>query len=568
MKKSWWYRFALLVCLIVISIYALIPTFFPSKNPSSLLSQAKITLGLDLQGGLYIVLGVDFNKVYRDEVKNYAAKVIATLKENDIVADLGNFDFSDMKDPKQKINIADTSKLQVAKNLLKEYYSYPLRLTGDENNSLELGLQSALKAEIEKSAIEKSTEVIRNRIDEFGVSEPEITSLGKDKVIVQLPGVKDIEKAKELIGKAAKLTFRFVNDEFSAAKLAEILKNAETQGIVYKKGENFSTYLLKLNQFAQAELPAGHEIMFEKKVNRVTHELESKIPYLVESNGPLSGEDLQDAGVRIDQQNQRPYVGLSFKPTGAKIFGQITEKNVGRRMAIILDGNVYSAPVIRDKITGGQAQITLGAMDYNSTLSEAKDLSLVLRAGALPVELEFQEQRIVGPSLGSDSIKQAAYASVLGCLAVFILMVFYYRTAGFIAVITLVLNVLFTLSCLVAVGATLTLPGIAGIALTVGMAVDGNIIIYERIRDELRLGATFKAAVLAGFDRAFWTIVDANLTTLVAGIALLNFGTGPIRGFAVTLIIGVLVTVYTAYFVSEVCFDWFLHKTQGRKASI
>lgn len=568
MGKNWWYQFSLLVFLLVFSLASLVPTFFNLSKESSYPLDSKITLGLDLQGGLYIVLGIDFQKVYREEVKNYVTKATYMLKEEGISAEVGLLNVEDPNDPKQLITIKDASQLEAAQKLMRENYGYPLRLTSSENNQLTYGLQSMIKDEIEKSAVEKSTEILRNRIDEFGVSEPDIASLGKDKVVVQLPGVKDVERAKELIGKTAKLAFKFVHNEFSPQQLDVLIKKASDAGIKEETSKNFSDYVFQLNQFVQKDLPEGHEIIFEKKVNKISLKTESLIPFLVESLAPITGEDLQDAGVRIDQQEQKPYVSLSFKPSGALRFSEVTEKNVGRLMAIVLDNNVYSAPRINQKISGGEAQITMGAMDYNSILTEAKELALVLRAGALPVELEFQEQRIVGPSLGTDSIKEASYASVIAAMFVFLFMIFYYKASGLVAVGTLIANVIFTLACLVGLEATLTLPGIAGIALTIGMAVDGNIIIFERIREEIRRGASSLASVEAGFASAFWTIVDANLTTLIAGLALLNFGTGPIRGFAVTLIIGVVVTVYTTYFASKIYFDWHLEKTKSKTLSI
>lgn len=568
MGKNWWYRFGLFVFLLLLSLASLVPTFFNLKSESSYPLKSKITLGLDLQGGLYIVLGIDFKKVYRDEVKNYVTKAVYMLKDEGIVAEVSTLNVDDGNDPKQSIIIKDSSRLKEAQSLMKEHYAYPLRLTSNEGSVLSYGLQSIIKEDIEKNSVEKSTEILRNRIDEFGVSEPDIASLGKDKVVVQLPGVKDIEKAKQLIGKTAKLEFKFVHNDFSPNQLSLLIKKATDAGITEVKSKNFSDYLFQLNQFLQKDLPAGHEILFEKKVSKITLKTESLIPFLVESVAPITGEDLQDAGVRIDQQQQRPYVSLSFKPSGAARFAEVTGKNVGRLMAIVLDNNIYSAPKINQKISGGEAQITLGAMDYNSLLTEAKDLALVLRAGALPVELEFQEQRIVGPSLGADSIKKAVYASIISGLCVFLFVIYYYKRSGVSAVITLIANVIFTLACLVGLEATLTLPGIAGIALTIGMAVDGNIIIFERIREEVRTGASALASVEAGFNRAFWTIVDANLTTLIAGIALLNFGTGPVRGFAVTLIIGVIATVYTSYFVSKILFDYSLEKNKGKKLSI
>ncbi|MEX0798043.1 MAG: protein translocase subunit SecD, partial [Bacteriovoracaceae bacterium] len=249
-------------------------------------------------------------------------------------------------------------------------------------------------------------------------------------------------------------------------------------------------------------------------------------------------------------------------------FEEVTGENIGKRLAIILDNNVYSDPVIQSRIGGGNAQITLGQGNYNDTLKEARDLSLVLRAGALPVELQFQEQRIVGPSLGADSIEKAQSAGLIAAALVFIFILLFYKGAGVISLTALGLNVVFVLACLVGLEATLTLPGIAGIVLTVGMAIDGNIIIYERIKEELRQGTPVREAVETGFSRAFWTILDANLTTAVAGLMLLNFGTGPIRGFAVTLLIGIGATIYTAYFVSKVFFEAYMERNRGKSVSI
>jgi protein-export membrane protein SecD len=400
------------------------------------------------------------------------------------------------------------------------------------------------------------------------VTEPDIVSQGSDRIVVQLPGVKDINRAKDLIGKTAKLEFRFVNDEISPATLSELLSKVKKSGIEYKKGERFSEYVQKINESLVNDLPKGFEIAFSKTMNKVTNEIVNLEPYLLESTSSLTGQELQEASVRIDQEQNRPYVALDFKPTGARIFEEITGKNIGKRLAIVLDGNVYSAPVVQGRIAGGSAQITLGAGDYNTVMTEARDLALVLRAGALPVELVFEEQRIVGPSLGADAISQANIAGVVGSLLVFLFMLVYYKGAGLIACITLLANVLFTLAILLGFGATLTLPGIAGIALTVGMAVDGNIIIYERIREELRGGISPFEAVSNGFNKAFWTILDANLTTALAGLCLLNFGTGPVRGFAVTLLIGIVTTVYTSYFASKVLFDFYVGKKTKTTLSI
>lgn len=568
MAKGWWFRFILLAGLVIGSLMSVTPTFLNLSSESSFPVKTKINLGLDLQGGLYMVLGIDFNKVYRDEVIGYARKAVATLKDIGIQAELGTLDTSDVRDPKHSIILAKESDRDAAVSKLREFYQYPLRITKEEGTTLQYGLGREFVKEIEGSALSKSIEVIRNRIDEFGVTEPEIVSQGQDRIVVQLPGVKDIARAKDLIGRTAKLEFKFVNDEVSPTSLTEWLDKVKKAGIEYKKGERFSEYVHAINTHLVNDLPKGYEIAFSKTVSKVTNEITNLEPYLVETVASLTGEELQEAIVRIDQQQNRPYVGLEFKPNGAKMFEQITGANIGKRLAIVLDGNVYSAPVVQGRIAGGSAQITLGAGDYNSTMSEARDLALVLRAGALPVELVFEEQRVVGPSLGADAIDKAQMAALVGSFLVLAFMCFYYKLSGVIATITILLNVLFTLSCLILVGATLSLPGIAGIALTVGMAVDGNILIYERIREELRAGMTPYEAVRTGFEKAFWAIADANITTALAGICLLNFGTGPVRGFAVTLLIGICTTVYTSYFVSKVLFEMYVGNGTRKTLSI
>jgi len=569
MNRSWWYRLTFLLFISIISIMAVIPTFF-GFNPetSKFPVKSKINLGLDLQGGLYMVLGIDFRKVYRDELVNNMKKIQSYLADEGISSSVGKLKLDDQDDPHHGLIISELSNVDSAKAKIKEFYGYITRFTSGEGQNLEFALGREFRREIEENAIKKSIEVIRNRIDEFGVTEPEIVSLGDDRVVVQLPGVKDIDRAKDLIGKTAKLSFKLVNEEVTTAQLRSYMEEAKKEGLEYKRGERFSDYVFKFNQMLTDKIPAGYEVVFKKILNKATNEVEELIPYVVEQSASVTGEDLQDATVRIDQQDNQPYVAITFKPRGAKLFEKVTGDNIGKRLAIILDGNVYSDPVVQARIGGGNAQITLGAGNYNDLLKEARDLSLVLRAGALPVELEFQEQRIVGPSLGADSIEKSKNAGIIGAILVFLFIVIYYKVSGVLAMKTLALNILFVLACLVGLEATLTLPGIAGIALTVGMAIDANIIIFERIKEELRGGTPIREAVETGFSRAFWTILDANLTTSVAGLMLLNFGTGPIRGFAVTLIIGIVCTIYTAYFVGKIYFEYYMEKTRAKSLSI
>ncbi len=568
MKRSWWFRFVFLLLVLGLSIMVVVPTAFNLSEESSYPVKSKISLGLDLQGGLYMILGIDFHKVYKDEIKSYMKKVEYVLNDYGIKASLGDLDVSDPSDPKHSIIINSAADFDKAHDKLKDYFRYPLRLTGKTATSLQYALNYPIKIDIEKNSVSKSIEVIRNRIDEFGVTEPEIISQGSNRIVVQLPGVKDIERAKDLIGKTAKLEFKLVNDDVDAGALSGWVTKGEKAGIIYEQGQRFSMFINKLNDHLRKDLPKGYEIAFQKTVNKNTNLLESKVPFLVESATRLTGDDLQDARVDIDRQNNTPYVSMNFKSRGANIFGEITGKNIGKRLAVILDGNVYTAPVIQSKIGGGRAQITLGQGNYNELMKQARDIALVLRAGALPVQLDFEEQRIVGPTLGADSIKTARFASIIGCALVFLFILFYYKFSGLITVFTLSVNVLIIMAFLVGLGATLTLPGIAGIALTVGMAVDATIIIFQRIREELAKGNNNRKSVETGFDKAFWTILDANITTALAGLCLLNFGTGPIRGFAVTLLIGIIGTVYTSYFVGRMLFELYMDKVEGKELSI
>jgi protein-export membrane protein SecD len=404
--------------------------------------------------------------------------------------------------------------------------------------------------------------VIRNRIDEFGVAEPQISSQGSDRVVVELPGIKDVDRAKDLIGRTAKLEFKMVDEEaLKTVMLPELISQIEKEkNISFKEGTEgkFSEYVKQINEAAKGKIPEGSEIAFEKS------EL-TRIPLLLKSKAEVTGNDLQDAQVSFNQESQRPEVAFELNPKGAVTFEKLTGDNVGRRLAIVLDGIVHSAPNINSKI-GARGVITTGRGGYDEALRESKDLAIVLRAGALPAQLELMEQRVVGPSLGADSVSKGAFASILGILAVFLLTAVYYRISGMIAVASLLLNVILVLAILVWLEATLTLPGIAGIALTVGIAVDSNVVIYERIREELGLGKAIGAAVEAGFDKAFKTILDANVANGIAAIILMVYGSGPVKGFAVTMIIGIITTLFTAVFVCRVLFDFYLKRMEDQNA--
>ncbi len=569
MKRSWWYRFTFLLVVAIFCAISITPTVFDFKKEDNFPVKSKINLGLDLQGGLYMILGIDFRKVFKEEVKGYARRINFSLNdEKGYGFELADINAEDALDPKINLDFTSADHIPAAKDIIHSFFNGNIRVTGEEGTRLQIALTTKLKTEIEEQSVKRSIEVIRNRIDEFGVTEPEIISQGSDRIVVQLPGVKDIERAKDLIGQTAKLEFKMVNDDIPMASVSAWVTKAKEAGIEYKKGDRLSVHVRKMNEFLKDELPKDTVLAFERVDSKIQSETPQLIPYVLEEVAKLTGEDLEDARVQFDQQQNQPQVGFTLKSRGAKIFEQLTAESIGRRMAIVLDGNVKSAPNIQTRIPGGRGTITLGGQSYNKQLQEARDLSLVLRAGALPVQLDFLEQRTVGPSLGADSITKARYASIIGCILVFAFILAYYKVSGLFAIATLGINVMIVLAMLVGLEATLTLPGIAGIALTIGMAVDANIIIYERIREEIRKGVGFYKAVESGFDSAFWTIIDANITTALAGICLLNFGTGPIRGFAVTLLIGIFATVYTSYFVSKVFFEFYMNKVEGQDISI
>lgn len=568
MSRSWWGKFLLLCIFVILSGVYVYPTIanldlektkFPFKQ--------KINLGLDLQGGLYLVLGVDFHKVYRDVIDRQSGSLRDRLKDKSIsITGLKSLKEGAIPDDPRVSFEFDASKREEIYQLMKKEF-WTLRLAGETPGHFELGLSHDYRNEVREKTLNQSIEVIRNRIDEFGVSEPSITSQGQDRVVVELPGVREIDRAKDLIGRTAKLEFKIVDDKtMGTAQLAALIADLEKKNdFGFKDGQKFSEYVRKVNELAKGKIPEDDEIAFERSKSSETG-TEARLPYLLHSKVEVTGDDLQDASVQIDPENRRPTVSFSLNPRGASLFEKVTGDNTGRRLAIVLDNIVHSAPVIQNRIGGGRGQITLGRGDGDALMKEAKDLAIVLRAGALPAQLEFLEQRVVGPSLGQDSIHKGAMASLIGSIVVFIFVAIYYQVSGVIAVFSLLLNVLFVLASLVGLEATLTLPGIAGIALTVGIAVDSNVVIYERIREELRLGKRPGAAVDAGFQKAFRTILDANVTNAAAAIVLLFYGTGPIKGFAVTLLVGILTTLFTAVFVCRLVFDVYLKRLESRGA--
>lgn len=532
-SKSLTWRTAIVAVTIFLAFVYLTPTLTSELPPwwSNVLPRDKIHLGLDLQGGMHLILEVEAAKAAESHVERIVEELKLDLRKNKIR-------YVDLKrSGSDKILLTlmrqeDSARFQEI--LPSGYPDFKVQSISGEGEQVSLTLVMDPKAteRVMKMAADQALETIRNRVDQFGVSEPDIRPQAGNRLQVQLPGVKDPKRAIELIGKTALLEFKLVDEEHS------------------------------VEEAVKGNIPPGSEILYKSAVDRKTG-AQTKVPFLLKKRTLLTGEYLTDARVQIDNRYNEPYVSLSFDARGARLFEQITEQNIKKRLAIVLDNKVNSAPVIQDKISGGRAQIT-----GNFTMEEARDLAIVLRAGALPAPVKVLEERTVGPSLGRDSIEKGFKSTLVAGLVVVLFMILYYRFSGLIADAALLLNIVFIMAGLAFFGATLTLPGIAGIILTIGMAVDANVLIYERIREELRLGKPPRAAIEAGYARAWITILDSNVTTLIAGLVLFQFGTGPIRGFAVTLSIGIVASMYTAVFVTRIVFDYFYVQRRIKKISI
>lgn len=522
-----------------------------------------LTLGLDLQGGLHLVLGIDFTEVQRDAI----TKLKNQLQE---VAEREN-----QKDYKYEVTNKDEIVIQYpsgtggkVSDLVVKYFPDILEFRNQSDSQALLAIHPNHDSEVRKRAIDQSLETLRNRIDEFGIAEANISPQGTDKIQVQFPGVSDPTRIKDIIARTAKLSFQIVR---SGTEVPEGPPRAEELRSWVKEFEDktgnkidgkmpFSNYLRELNKFVAAKLPEGTEMLFHREVNVNTRQTDY-VPYILQREALVTGEDLQDAYYSYDPDNNKPIVNFQLTPVGADKFEKATGANVGKAMAIVLDNNVHSAPRITQRIGGGRAVIKLGEDGSRSTeelQNEAKDTSLVLRSGALPARLLFLEERLIGPSLGMDAIMAGTKSLVYGLLIVLIGMCIYYRASGLVATLALTLNAVIVLACMAAFEATLTLPGLAGLTLTLGMAVDANVLIFEHMREELRKGKGVVNAISEGYRQAFSAILDGNLTTIFAGLVLLGFGYGPIRGFAVTMLIGLVASMYTAVFVTRVVFDYFV----------
>ncbi len=501
------------ITLVSLGIIFSIPSLIYNESSENWFLKNKINLGLDLQGGSYLLLEVQLDVLYAEELENFSDSVRLLARENQTKINQIKIIENEVIVTFNDINKID----EIKQSFFQMYRDVSLQA---RENQLTIKLDDNYKKTIQDSAIKQSLEIVRKRIDESGTKEPLIQRSGKKRILLQLPGVKDPERIKELLGKTAKLTFHLVDDENTAALNANIE-------------------------------PFGKIIVSD--IN------DEKIKYLLDKRALVGGENLVDAKGSFDQTEGHA-VSFRFDTDGAQKFGKITSDNIGKRLAVLLDGVVITAPRINSAITGGSGIIT-----GNFDAQEAADLAVLLRAGALPAPLEIVEERSVGAGLGADSISAGKIAAVIGMILVCVFMILVYGTFGALANISLIANIFIIISLLGTIGATLTLPGIAGIVLTIGMAVDANVLIFERIKEENLKNTKVFLIVKNGFDRAMSTILDANITTLIAAVLLFAFGSGPIRGFSITLSLGVIASMFTALMLTNFLVYIYLSLTNKKK---
>ncbi len=509
------FKFVSSIFIIFFSLYFSIPSLIKNEKINyQFFNENKIKLGLDLQGGSQLLLQVETEKALLEKLSNLSEEIRENINENEMFYEKFNL-------INNKIEVIFKKPFDKEKIILilgnSSQINYSIK-----NNKVTVEFKEDYKKDFISSLILQSLEIVRKRIDEVGTNEPIIQIQGKQRILVQLPGLKDPERIKRLLGKTAKMNFRLVD-------------------------EKAMSFLDKKKFFI------GSEVIIHAETN---------MPYVVKKRVGVSGDNLVDANATVDQFNT-PVVSIRFDSIGSRKFADLTTKHTGERFAIILDNQVISAPVIREAIPTGNAQIS-----GNFTFESANELAILLRAGSLPAPISILEERSVGPSLGEDSIKAGTSSVLIALSLVFIYMIFIYGKLGLIANAVLVINFLFIIAWIVVLEATLTLPGIAGIALTVGMAVDANVLIFERIREEKLLGRSKISAINTGFQQALRAILDANVTTLIAAVILFFLGSGPIKGFSITLGLGVVSTITCTVIISRLLIEYFYIKNSNREIGI
>ncbi len=570
MKETLVRRYLYLGSSLLLALYLLAPSYWtnmdPPQEPPPFFISKGLRLGLDLKGGIHLTLQVDVEEALRKRAESEAVSWTSQFEKEDIPY---------ARDPAVSVEdevsvtrffFSSPEERDRARRYMEEHDS-TINL---EIEDPEPGADPALYTLVErgnpqtaeylrKNAVTRALEILRGRIDQFGVAEPILIPEGEDRIVIQLPGLKDEKKALELIGTTAQLEFKMVHDKNDQLKLW--IEEARRQGLL---GANPTEedYRRALKDKIPDDAELGFRLLIRDEAYEDGEEL-AKLPpepILLRSRLEMTGEAVVDARVAYDHQTNEPYVSLSLSPTAARKFDELTAKNIHKQLAIILDGKVKSDPVIQSRISGGQVSIT-----GNFTVDEAEVLAMVLRSGALPAPIKVIQNITVGPTLGADSIRAGLISAIIGFLFVALFMAYYYRLSGVIADAALLLNNILLLGALAFFDATLTLPGIAGIVLSMGMAVDSNVLIFERIREELDMGRPIPPSIRAGFDKAWWTIIDSHVTTLITALVLFNFGTGPIKGFAVTLSIGVLLNLFTALVGTRVVYDHLLLKSKIKR---
>ncbi len=619
MDRSWYIRFTVVVAAAV----AAWMTLWPTLDQAGWLSApqfvkdvfpGRISPGLDIRGGLRLMYEVEVDEYIRDRRDRYAEQMVRELGVRFGVLESDEIDSAtrdQLSTIGEKVTVqrvggrgirlvftSEADRDQFDTEWLAEKFP-DLRMTRSDGLRIDLGMREDRIAELQQTAVDQAKLTISNRIDTMGLAEA--TVIGRDTdLIVEVPGATEeqFERIRSIIRRTARLEFKILDEEGTSflRELQDLPEGIEVRSESAPNGETSpavtSSYLVsrapvcdddasgcrsarrRLQDFIETlDIDPDHQLVVSPLTRRDIDDLgadeEAWRTYYVYRSTDVTGEDVDDAFVSFDpQEGNRPVVSIQFNASGAVKFEELTGRNVKRRMAIVLDDVANSAPVIQTRIGGGRAQITLGSGDYQQIFEEASDLVVVLRAGALPAPLRPANEQLIGPTLGRDSVAKGAMGALIGVLLVLLFMALYYEVAGLVADLMVVLNLLFILAIMAGFEATLTLPGIAALALTVGMAVDANVLITERIREELRAGKSPRSAVDQGFKRAFWSVFDSQLTTFIAGVVLFQYGTGPIKGFAVMLMIGIVTSLFTGIFCSRVCLDWIVRGLRVKRLRV
>ncbi|ABS25531.1 protein translocase subunit SecD [Anaeromyxobacter sp. Fw109-5] len=608
MERSWYWRVGLVVAATLFSLWQLVPSWFyfklaPEQRSTEAVAEAvpgwapdsakHLNLGLDLQGGIHLAMGVDVERAVKAKVARRGDEIAEFLKSKSVPAESVTTTAGGTR-----IAVKTSAPDQVESAVLDAGYGDEMFSPGTEGDVVTFAFKDSALRDFQVKAVEQAEKTIRNRVDKWGVSEPDIKRKANNQIQIQLPGFKDPEKAKELLGRTAQLEFKITDDENPALDplRGQLPACSEAEGLrlPLPQAGCWATETVELpNGGARAVtlLAANTRAELEKLIQEKAAPLldpqknvigigEDSLPtgavrtpyyrtYLLRAKTELTGDYIADARAAIDQSQQfgqqgRPLVQFTMTAEGGRLMQKLTSENMRRRMATVLDDKVETAPYIQGEISTN-GQITLGSgRNPQEMFEEANEIALVLKAGALPAPVTISEERTVGATLGPELVKRGTVAALVGLGLVLLFMVAYYRASGLIADVALVLNGLLVLAIMAMIGSTLTLPGIAGFVLTLGMAVDANVLINERIREELRAGRTIKLAVQQGYDKVFWTIVDSHVTTLVAALVLMNYGSGPVRGFAVTLTIGLVASMFTSIVVTRVMMEYFTRHETAR----